>query len=109
MLKGSKELIKNLQDNTKLFRTSMKKAGFNILGHDDCPIAPVYLGDAKLASGMSEAMMDRFNIYVIGFSFPVVPKGQARIRCQLSSAHTKEQIEKTVHAFTEVGKEKGVI
>lgn len=53
----------------------MKKAGFNVMGHDDCPIAPVYLGDAKLAGRMSEEMMNRFGIYVIGFSFPVVPKG----------------------------------
>lgn len=68
----------------------MKAAGFNILGHDDCPIAPVYLGDAKLASAMSDAMMKDHGIYVIGFSFPVVPKGQARIRCQLSGAHTHE-------------------
>lgn len=68
----------------------MKKSGFNILGHDECPIAPVYLGDAHLAGDMANALMDRFNIYVIGFSFPVVPKGQARIRCQISGAHTKE-------------------
>jgi len=53
----------------------MKKAGFNILGHDDCPIAPVYLGDARLARDMADAMMEEHNIYVIGFSFPVVPKG----------------------------------
>ena len=53
----------------------MKAAGFNILGHDDCPIAPVYLGDARLASDMSNALMERFDIYVIGFSFPVVPRG----------------------------------
>jgi len=75
MLGESQDLIKNLQANTTLFRTQMKKAGFNILGHDDCPIAPVYLGDARLASGMADALMEEFNIYVIGFSFPVVPKG----------------------------------
>jgi glycine C-acetyltransferase len=67
----------------------MKKAGFQILGHDDCPIAPVYFGDARLASDISNELMERFNIYVIGFSYPVVPKDQARIRCQLSGAHTK--------------------
>lgn len=87
----------------------MKKAGFKILGHDDCPIAPVYLGDARLASNMAEALMQKYNIYVIGFSFPVVPRGQARIRCQLSGAHTPEQIEKTVAAFTAIGKEMKVI
>ena len=79
------------------------------MGHDDCPIAPVYLGDAKLASDMSNALMDRHNIYVIGFSFPVVPKGQARIRCQMSGAHTSAQIDQTLDAFVEVGKEFGVI
>ena len=68
-------MISSLHANTKLFRSQMKAAGFNVMGHDDCPIAPVYLGDAKLASDMSNALMDRFNIYVIGFSFPVVPRG----------------------------------
>ena len=58
---------------------------------------------------MSNALMDRYNIYVIGFSFPVVPKGEARIRCQISGAHTKEQIEQTIAAFVEVGKEMNVI
>ena len=109
MLKESQDLIANLHANTALFRSKMKAAGFNILGHDDCPIAPVYLGDAKVAGEMSNKLMERHNIFVIGFSFPVVPKGQARIRCQLSGAHTKEQIERTVEAFKEVGKEMGVI
>jgi glycine C-acetyltransferase len=81
MLDENQDLIASLHSNTKLFRTQMKSAGFNVMGHDDCPIAPVYLGDAKLAGEMSNALMDRYNIYVIGFSFPVVPKGQARIRC----------------------------
>lgn len=87
----------------------MKSAGFNVMGHDDCPIAPVYLGDARLAGQMSEEMMKRFGIYVIGFSFPVVPRGQARIRCQLSGAHTSAQIDETVSAFVQVGRELGVI
>jgi len=109
MLDENQDLIASLHSNTKLFRTQMKAAGFNVMGHDDCPIAPVYLGDAKLAGEMSNALMERFNIYVIGFSFPVVPKGHARIRCQISGAHSKEQIEKTVAAFIEVGKELKVI
>lgn len=79
------------------------------MGHDDCPIAPVYLGDAKLARDISNMLMEKHDIYVIGFSFPVVPKGMARIRCQLSGAHTSEQIEKTVAAFISVGKELGVL
>ena len=75
MLKESKDLIANLHSNTTLFRSQMKKAGFNVMGHDDCPIAPVYLGDAKLAGEMSQQLMEKYNIFVIGFSFPVVPRG----------------------------------
>ena len=66
------------------------------------------LGDARLASEMADAMLSR-NIFVIGFSYPVVPEGQARIRCQLSASHTREQIDRTVDAFIEVGREFGVI
>lgn len=87
----------------------MKKAGFTILGNDDCPIAPIYLGDAKVAGEMSNILMEKHNIYVIAFSYPVVPKGKARIRCQISGAHTKEQINKTVNAFIETGKAMKVI
>jgi len=65
----------------------MKKLGFKILGNDDCPIAPVFLEDAKLASNMADELMN-YGIYVIGFSYPVVPNGQARIRVQLSAGHT---------------------
>ena len=86
----------------------MKKAGFNVLGNDDCPIAPVFLGDARLASEFADEMMKK-NIYVIGFSYPVVPHGKARIRVQLSGAHTSEQIDRAINAFVEVGKKKGVI
>ena len=109
MIDENQDLIASLHANTRLFRTQMKQAGFNVMGHDDCPIAPVYLGDARLAGEMSNALMERYNIYVIGFSFPVVPRGEARIRCQISGAHTKEQIEETVNAFVEVGKELNVI
>ena len=86
----------------------MKKAGFTILGNDKCPIAPVYLGDARLAGEIADEMMKK-HIYVIGFSYPVVPQGKARIRVQLSGAHTTEQIDRAVNAFIEVGKKKGVI
>ena len=86
----------------------MKKAGFKILGNDACPIAPVYLEDARLASDFANEMMKK-NIYVIGFSYPVVPQGKARIRVQLSGAHTTEQIERAVAAFIDVGIKKGVI
>ena len=86
----------------------MKKAGFTILGNDECPIAPVFLGDARLASEFADEMMKK-NIYVIGFSYPVVPHGKARIRVQLSGAHTSEQIERAVNAFIEIGNQKGVL
>ena len=65
----------------------MKEAGFKVLGHDECAIAPVLLGDARIATELSNRMLEE-NIFVIGFSFPVVPKGQARIRVQLSAGHS---------------------
>ena len=86
----------------------MKAAGFTISGHDNCPIAPVMIGDARKAAQMAEELM-KHDIYVIGFSYPVVPKDKARIRTQLSGAHTSAQIDKTVAAFTEVGKQMGII
>lgn len=67
----------------------MKAAGFKILGHDDCPIAPVYIGNAKIAGQMADALLKE-DIFVIAFSFPVVPKEKARIRVQLSAAHNEE-------------------
>lgn len=80
MLSEDTSLLDSLHRNTVQFRKGMKKAGFSILGHDDCPIAPVFLGDARLASEFADEMMQKHNIYVIGFSFPVVPTGKARIR-----------------------------
>lgn len=74
MLNESTNLVQQLQRNTAQFRTGMKKAGFKIIGHDMSPIAPVWLGDAKIASDLSNKLMDE-NIFVIGFSYPVVPKG----------------------------------
>jgi glycine C-acetyltransferase len=88
MLNESTNLVDQLKRNTVTFRTEMKKAGFKILGHDLSPIAPVWLGDAKIASELSSRLMEQ-NIFVIGFSFPVVPKEQARIRVQLSASHTE--------------------
>lgn len=89
MLNEDTSLLDKLKQNTAHFRTEMKKAGFTILGHDECPIAPVFLGDARLAGEFADEMMKE-NIYVIGFSYPVVPHGKARIRVQLSAAHTPE-------------------
>lgn len=108
MLNKGGELRKRLKENTLQFRKRMVDAGFKILGHPECPIAPVWLGDAKLASEFADALMKE-NIYVIGFSYPVVPKEQARIRVQLSAAHTIEQVDRAVDAFIKVGKQKGVL
>ncbi|CAO1350526.1 unnamed protein product [Diamesa serratosioi] len=85
----------------------MKKAGFTISGMDH-PISPVMLGDAQLASNFANEMLNH-GIYVIGFSFPVVPQGKARIRVQLSAAHTKAEIDQAIAAFTAVGRKLKVI
>lgn len=105
---GSNPLLQKLQANVKQFRTAMRAAGFELRGHDECPIVPVMLGEARLASELADEMLKR-GIYVIGFSYPVVPKGQARIRVQISAAHTTEQVQQCIDAFVEVGKAKGVI
>ena len=85
----------------------MSKAGFKLLEGDHA-IIPVMLGDAKLASDMADKLLEK-GIYVIGFSFPVVPMGQARIRTQMSAAHSFEELDKAVEAFIEVGRELKVI
>lgn len=102
------KLVGGLTANVKQFRTGMKEAGFNILGNENSPIAPVLLGDAKLGAQMADELM-KMGIYVISFSYPVVPQGAARIRCQVSAAHTPEQIQETIEAFVKVGKSLGVI
>ncbi len=107
MLSATTERRDRLEQNTEQFRTAMTKAGFDIRPGVH-PIVPIMLGEARLASTMADAMLER-GIYVIGFSYPVVPKGQARIRVQLSAAHTSEHIDQAVAAFTEVGRELGVI
>lgn len=107
MMAKGKALRDNLIRNSIHFRTHMEAAGFTLSGKDHA-IIPVMLGDAKLASEMAEKLLER-GIYVVGFSFPVVPKGKARIRTQMSAAHSIEQIDKAVNAFVEVGKELGVI
>lgn len=89
MLEESTELLDALRENTTRFRKGLKEAGFEVSGHESCPIAPVMIGDARKAADMSEELM-KHDIYVIGFSYPVVPMGKARIRTQLSAAHTNE-------------------
>ena len=107
MLEQGSELRDQLWSNANYFREQMTEAGFTLAGKDHA-IIPVMLGDAKLASDFADKMLAE-GIYVIGFSFPVVPKGQARIRTQISAAHTKEQLDKAIAAFIKVGKELGVI
>jgi glycine C-acetyltransferase len=84
----------------------MAAAGFELRG--TTPIAPIMLGDARLAVELARAMLDE-GVYVIGFAYPVVPKGAARIRVQLSAAHTDEEIDRAVAAFTRVGRRLGVL
>jgi len=107
MLSATTERRDRLERNTMHFRDAMTAAGFAIRPGVH-PIVPIMLGEARLAGTMADAMLER-GIYVIGFSYPVVPKGQARIRVQLSAAHTPDHIDRAVAAFTEVGRELGVI
>ena len=107
LLSSTDEPRRRLRENTARFRAGMTAAGFRI-AQGDHPIVPVMLGDARLASGMADDLLER-GIYVIGFSFPVVPKGKARIRVQLSAAHTPEQVDQAVAAFVETGRARGVI
>ncbi|MEE3222480.1 MAG: glycine C-acetyltransferase [Pseudomonadota bacterium] len=107
MMKEGDELRANLWRNANHFRTRMEEAGFTLVGKDHA-IIPVMLGDARLASEMADKMLEK-GIYVIGFSYPVVPKGQARIRTQMSAGHSLEHVDKAVDAFIEVGRELGVI
>ncbi|MDO8552991.1 MAG: glycine C-acetyltransferase [bacterium] len=106
-LKKHAEFRERLWENTKLFRDLMKKNGFAVPNAQH-PITPIMLGDEKKAVEMAKALFDE-GIYVIGFAFPVVPKGKARIRVQISAAHTKKDIEKAVEEFTKVGKKFGVV
>ena len=107
LVSGSSDLRDRLHSNARTLRAGLEKAGFR-LKPGNHPILPVMLGDAALATKMADKLLER-GIYVIGFSYPVVPQGQARIRIQLSAAHTPEQLERALQAFTEVGKELGVI
>lgn len=100
-------LRKKLQDNSRYFRKKMTALGFKLVPGEH-PIIPVMLGEAKLAAQLAEELLKE-NIYVIGFSFPVVPRGAARIRTQMSAAHSLEQIDKAVNAFEKTGRKLGII
>jgi glycine C-acetyltransferase len=107
LLEKDTSLRDQLEWNTNYFKKGMKDAGFEIIDGDSA-IVPVMLYDAKLAQKMSEELLQK-GIYVIGFFFPVVPKDKARIRVQLSAAHTKEHLDKAISAFIEVGKKLNII
>jgi glycine C-acetyltransferase len=107
LLEKSPTLRTQLFDNARFFRDGLTAAGFT-LRPGEHPIIPVMLGDAALAAKMAERLLEH-GVYVIGFSFPVVPKGQARIRTQMSAALTREQLTRALAAFTQVGRELGVI
>jgi glycine C-acetyltransferase len=101
------ELRDRLEENTRYFREAMTAKGFDIRKGTH-PIVPIMLGDAKLAQNVAYELLGE-GIYVIGFSYPVVPKGQARIRVQVSAAHTKEHLDRAIEAFTKVGKQFDII
>ena len=107
ILEKSTSLRDQLEENTKYFRKSMSEVGFDIKDGVH-PIVPVMLYDAKLAGEMADKLLDQ-GIYVIGFSFPVVPKDEARIRVQISAAHSMEDLNKAINAFVKVGKELKVL
>jgi glycine C-acetyltransferase len=107
LLESGEDLREKLWDNTRFFREEMTKLGFD-LQPGEHPIIPVMLGDAKLASDMADRLLAE-GVYVIGFSYPVVPMGKARIRTQMSAGHDRSHLEAAVAAFAKVGRELGVI
>ncbi|OMH28392.1 glycine C-acetyltransferase [Motiliproteus sp. MSK22-1] len=107
LLKESGDLRQKLNENSCYFRNHLQQAGFTLAGADH-PIIPVMIGDAALAAQMAERLLEE-GIYVIGFSFPVVPRGEARIRTQISAAHSRSQLDHAIEAFIRIGRELGVI
>jgi glycine C-acetyltransferase len=107
MLEESTEHADRVKENTKYFRDNMASTGFTIAG-DDHPISPVMLGDAALSQQFSEKLLD-YGVFAIGFFYPVVPHGTARIRTQISAAHTREQLDEGIDAFIKAGKDLGFI
>lgn len=107
LVQGSSHLRDRLHGNARKLRAGLEQAGFRLLPGQH-PILPVMIGDAALATRLADKLLEK-GIYVIGFSFPVVPQGKARIRIQLSAAHTDEQLEQAIRAFTAAGREIGVI
>ncbi|VDM95017.1 unnamed protein product [Thelazia callipaeda] len=108
LLMSSSQFMSSLKSNVSHFRKSLTDAGFHVMGNPEHPICPIFLGEAKLALNFAEEMLKE-DIYVIGFSYPVVPKGKARIRVQISAAHTRDQVDRCIKAFITTGKKLGVI
>lgn len=101
------ELVARLQDNARYFRAAISEAGFTPMP-GETPIIPIIVGETALAIRTSAMLLDR-GVFVTGFGFPVVPKGEARVRCQVSAAHTKDDLDAVVQAFVEVGRELGLV
>lgn len=107
LLEGDNALRKKLHENSRYFRAEMAALGFDLIPGEH-PIIPIMLGDAKLAGAMADALLEE-GIYVIGFSFPVVPKGKARIRTQMSAGHEVKHLDQAIQAFAKVGRQLGVL
>jgi glycine C-acetyltransferase len=107
LVEKGENLRAQLRDNARFFRARLTGLGFRLIDGDH-PIIPVMLGDASLAASMADRLLAD-GVYVVGFSYPVVPQGQARIRIQMSAAHTREELERALEAFAKVGREVGVI
>ena len=105
LLSESTDLRDRLEENTRVFRVGMTRQGFDIVPGEH-PIVPIMLGDAVVASKMADALLER-GIYVVAFSFPVVPKGKARIRCQVSAVHSRKDLDFAIEQFAAVRRELG--
>ena len=101
------ELVERLHENTRYFRSAIREAGFNPLA-GETPIVPIIVGETALAIRMSELLLDR-GVFVTGFGFPVVPQGEARVRCQVSAAHTRDDLDAVVAAFKDAGRAAGIL
>jgi glycine C-acetyltransferase len=101
------ELVQKLRDNTRYFRGSISEAGFKPLP-GETPIVPIIVGETATAIKMSDMLLDE-GVFVTGFGFPVVPQGQARVRCQLSAAHSRDDLDQAIEAFKIVGTKLGII
>ena len=107
VLESHPERVARLHENARWFRAALREAGFKPL-EGDTPIIPVILGETALAIRMSDALLAE-GVFVTGFGYPVVPQGQARVRCQVSAAHTREHLEMAVAAFKKAGRKVGVL